>query len=434
MSLSFPERALRRAGPARSAVAAFLPAAAAVAAMLFAGTAGAAQYFYLPEMEASTEYHTNPSLATDGTPHSHSAAFVGDFGVILGARTPTSETQFRPRLILQHYTGLANLRSNEELLDFKTHRSTPKLITDLVVKYSRQDSYSTELLQAQYDPFDPNNPVVTNAGLQNVGNTVQREQVRPLIEYRYNELTGFGFNGLFVGTQYNSTIVGSQQNFDYTYARPYVRHALSATSDFAVGPFFAYYNSTAILGNNSRSDVYGLSGDYNRNLGQTYRLLMTAQVAKTDSTINQPQLTPPSIHDTQTSWTLLANLDHRLEVSNLRLTVGHDISPSTQGVLAQTDQFRVQYNRYFTNKFSGVIAVRLVDERSSGTVGTNTVDNKYGRGTFEVFYDMTRQLYFWGGYTITAQRVTGTPNVSDNTFLVGIGYKGLGPERLLRLE
>jgi len=259
---------------------------------------------------------------------------------------------------------------------------------------------------------------------------VQREQVRPLAELKLSELNGIGFNGVFVRTNYSSTFVGSQEDFNYDYLRPYFKHTFTQKTDFVVGPFYAHYDASADIGTTSRSNLYGVSADINHVWTQTIKGTLTAQVAQSKSTTLQPVF----VEDSTTSWTLLFNLDRREQTSHLRLTVGHDVSPSSQGSLAQTDQLRLQYNKFFTARLSALVAARLVYARSSQTTGTNVVDDKYGRDSFQLFYDMTREWYIWGGYTLTTQTQTPLPNAHDNSVLIGIGYQGIGPDRLLRLE
>ena len=425
MSSSFPSPKTPN-----TARAAGLAAWAASAAMLtWVRPAHGAQYFFIPQLELAGEYHSNVDLSVPPPPVTSASGYIADAATIFGIRTPTSETQIRPRVILQSFSGQSKLHSDEEHLDLKSRYTSPLNMFELTANYSRQDTFSSQLAPAQFDSFDPHNPNISGTGLIQVGNLQTQAQIRPIVEHSLSRLFVIGASAVAETTRYQTTLLGAQQDYDYGFGQIYLRRILTPTTDISAGPTFASYTSKSDGIKTIATDQYGVTFDVNHRWTQTFSGRLSAQVQRSDST----GYVPTQSKDRSTDWSLGGNVEYREQTSRVRAYLGRSISPSGIGQLARVDQFRVQYDRDFTQRLSMTAAARYLRYHTIGGA-TSGYERNYTRAFAAVNWELTRSWYVYTGYTLTLQSLLSGPSTHDNSVGIGIGYEGLGPANRLRIR
>ena len=143
--------------------------------------------------------------------------------------------------------------------------------------------------------------------------------------------------------------------------------------------------------------------------------------------------------DSTTAIGLQFNGAAKWQTSQLTYNVGRYLQPSSLGGEIAVTQFRVQYSRSFTERFSGVAAVRAARINELGNIGT---ERTRAYGQLFVHYMVTKEIYLSTGYNFGWQQVPSLTTNAQNQQVVGpnvtttnngafftIGYQGNEPAR-----
>jgi hypothetical protein len=144
-------------GPPRATRRSFLSLA-----ILASSVAGAAEYYNQPYALVSVDHHSNVDLEVDTGLRENVTGYQALLQDIFGILTPTSDTQFRPRILARQYDGRPDLSRVNEYVDGKTLIQSQRSSLELYAGASRQDSYSAETLNPQFDDFNPKAPVTAH--------------------------------------------------------------------------------------------------------------------------------------------------------------------------------------------------------------------------------------------------------------------------------
>jgi hypothetical protein len=396
------------------------PRIAVITMAVAGGSAVAADKYIVPAAELDFVQHSNPLLLANGN---SASGYLGSVEGVFGISNRLSVTELRPRIEYQSYSNRAELRHLNQYLDLNSRYASLRSEWQLVANYSRENSYTAQRTAAVYDQFDPNDPTVDATGRISVTpETYTRTQVRPNFVYHLTQRLATEINASFQKVDFSSNVPNAD-TVDY-------QDLLTVASLFwAVRPKTrlgtGYYNARYKA--DDHSDVTtgrGVSFNIEHNWSQKFTGTAAANVERT-----KVDRVGVAQDDTSNSWALSVGVVRQGQTGNLRLNAGRIFSPSSGGARSTVDQIRVQYYQQFKPLWAYTAALRAIRNREQGVVAGRN-DRDYATATVQLNHELTRTWFLTGNYSYTRQKYANSGNAAkDNSFVVGIGYRGLDPQR-----
>jgi hypothetical protein len=398
---------------------------------LLAGTsASAAEYYSQPLVTLSAEHHTNVDLEVDTGLPEHVMGYIAVLQDILGILTPTSDTQFRPRLILQRYSDRSDLSRTDEFFDGKTLIQSQRSVLELFGAASRQDSYTAETINPQFDEFNPRAPATAQSGRIDVGNWRTNVDLRPRYTYELSQRTDVGVSGEYTMANFQSQIPGSEVSFDYGLANVFIVKKLSPKTNIETG---IYASDFKTKNDTYKDDAYGLSFDINHEWTRLFTGSLTLQAERDDLRELIVGSTGREVASfSGTNFGAFLSLQYKAQVSQLRLTAGRQLVPSSAGTVEGVDQIRVQYDRHWSPRLTVTEAVIVERQRAISNIGAvNSVnDHDDVAAVLKAQWALTRTFFVEGEYRYTRLKyVTDSGPATDQQVGITFGYRGIGPQR-----
>jgi hypothetical protein len=391
-----------------------------------ATVAGAADTYFTPQLDAGVEYHTDRDMTPEGvTPlfKEDVVGYVANVGGTAGVRTQRGLTELRPRLQLLEYPDRDDLQKVNAYLDLRSQYTNLLSRWDLAGRFRREDRSEAQFVDAGYDDFDPNDPVVDSAGrISFIEETMTDWQLRPQYRRNLNERMGFGFGGFYSQAQFESdSTVTSGQDYASWQADSFLFWGLRERTQITSGLYAARFDTDD---DSNKTQGYGLSFDVDHSFSEVLSGLLAIDVERTEV----DQRSRPT--EESTNFGVSVGLVSRGEISQWRVTAGRTISPSSYGSRANVDQIRVQHLRNLSPRFRLSAALRAFRSRPQGDTVSNDGDRDYLRGELDLIWELSRTWSLSGGYSYTRQEYATDPGPGDNSvFAIRIGYTGLAPQR-----
>lgn len=405
--------------PERYAIGRTLLASAVLLALPVAALG--AETSYLPIAEVGVQTHTNRDLATGNEPKEDGEGYTAELGVDVRVRTPRSSTTVRPVVRLQEYPDSAGLEDTEFFLDLRNQFRTERGQFDLAARYSREDWFNAELPDAQFGEVIPDDPTVPQTGTATEGESRDRFNILPSYTHWFSERVGAGGSLLYEAARYDGGS-GGGTDYDYGAADAFVAWKYDARTRLQVGPYVSRYEATD---DSAKVDAYGLNATLDREWTQRIRSNFELGVYSHDAEYADPGLKDGS----ETGWMGRANVDWLSEVSRVRFGIGRAYSPSGRGVVTTDDEVRLQYDRDFSARLTGMAAARYLKDRAIGDVDQSN-DYDFWRGEIGLRYFVASNWFVSGGYQYTwREYVTATESANDSSFMLSFGYSPLKPGR-----
>lgn len=409
MSSSFPERGVKR----RYWLGLFAGAAGVV------GSAQAAQEYWVPSASVSAVHHSDILLTGADDPAVNGV--LGNLQTILGVRTPTSTTEFRPRIEFENYSDRPELRHTNVYLDLNSRSATPRNVWELNGSYAREGSYSAQRTEAAYDNFDPNDPTVDATGHVAVTKeTYTRIQLRPSYSHDFTERLGSNFGLFYQKVDFTGATVSSDSvDYQDATASGGLSYAVTPRTRVAGGVYGTRYRAE-----DDSNTTTGRGVNFSVEHNWTQRFTANADLFLERTKVDQVGV----LQDTSTnSWALNFGVVRQGQTGNLRMNVGRFFSPSTGGSRITVDQLRVQYDRRFKPLWSYTVAMRGLRNREQGT-STGRADRNYASSELSLVRDLTPTWNVSGKVAYTWQKYLSS-NISghDSQAMLSVGYTGLGP-------
>jgi hypothetical protein len=418
MSLSFPEH-LGQASMPRA-----LLSGLALAGIMVAAPTQAAQTHLQPSLEASVEQNTNRNLAINPADEADITGYIVDAQLLWSYVTPQTETQVRPRVRFQNYPDDKEIQSSEQFLDFNTrHRATERSTLELVGRYSRQDSFNSELGEAGFDDLDPDDPTEGGEGVDTLSSqTRTRAQLRPGFTHEFSEVTGFFVGSILETVRFDSD-TQDRTEFDYLELRTLVTRQLSPLTQLAIGPVASRYETRDDV---NQTDSYGLELNLDHRWSDVTRVGGGVFVRSTDVELTEGGTTES---DSTTDVGFDFNVLRRTETGRVRFRAGRTLRPSTTGNLVIRDELRLQYDHDFSERLSMTTAVRASTEETQGTSLSNR-DRDYARAELGLTWMLTPTMFVRGAYQYTWREIAEDDTSAKNhAAIVSFGYRGLARPR-----
>ncbi|MFO7278077.1 MAG: hypothetical protein DIU56_013660 [Pseudomonadota bacterium] len=383
--------------------------------------ARAADIYWTPIFSARVEGHTNRDLVPDETGEEDSSAgYIADLGLNWTAATPRSTTRIRPRIRFQDYPERDALQRLEQFLDISTRYRTLRSEFGLIGSYSRRDAYTAELAEAVFDEFDPDEPSRPETAILIADNTRTRLQLRPSFDHRITERSGIFVGATLETVEFDSELPNRQVDYDFGLVELGWRYQLDPRSQITVGPYVSRYEAQ---GDAQKADAYGMSLSWSRDWSETLSGTFTVRVERNESeTRNGLGLVSD---DSSTEFGATVDLVREGEISELRLSAGRFISPSSSGAKTTSDEIRAEYERSLSPRLAWSAAVRGMRIRSVSDV-LRASDRDYARGVLALEWAMSPTWFVGGGYEyIWSEYLNDVGSASDNAVFLSVRYRAL---------
>ncbi len=294
----------------------------------------------------------------------------------------------------------------------------------LVARYARQDSFNAEYGNANFDPFEPQNPGASDTGITYIGDTRKRLTAEPDYSFAVSERTRIGARARYDNVNYYANEdkpIGTVGLIGYDSAvfQPYLTRAFGQQLELEIGPYVSRFEADD---NSNTTDNYGLA--YRASTPGRRSGRLEARLQYEHSEIDQPQVIPPQ--DTDSNWGLELYGLRKGQVDTLRFSIGHFIVPSSTASMIETNQLRVQYDHIFTPRltFNGALRVK-----ESTRVGGMPRTSDFARAELSLRWRLTYSWFVSGGYRFAWRDSDGPgDNADDNAVFVTFGYRGREPQ------
>ena len=198
------------------------------------------------------------------------------------------------------------------------------------------------------------------------GESRDRINFSPRYEHQLSERFGLG-GALYYETS-NYDVEGGTStggvDYDFTRANLFGSWLAGPVTRVEVGPFASRYDAQD---DSRQTDAFGLSVGLKHDWSQEFK--GSVDLGYFEEDIEGVDVISDG---TDSGWTADASIERYGEVSRFRGSVGRVYSPSGRGGVTESDQFRVQYDRDWTARFSTRLAARYGQDRSRGDIETSS--------------------------------------------------------------
>jgi hypothetical protein len=407
-----------------------LRVAVAVAGALGAAQAVGADAYFQPVIEVATEYNSNRDLVDDQSTSPLKQEVMGyhaRIGGSAGIRTPRSDTRIQPRLILLEYPDRDDLeRVNGSLSLRNTYRFQRSEWTT-VASLSRQDRTTLQYLPAIVDDFDPDNPVLDDAGrVTPTPETITSFQIRPSFTHSMTQKLDFEFNGTWQTSSRDSDVAARNIDFDSWTAEAGFGWRVRPLTQVIFGGYATSYETST--GSNSTDGIGGLI-EVSHQWTPRYGGVLSVRVERTEVDARLGNGTVIEAEETNTA--ISAGLARQNEISEWRLTVGRFFSPTNYGNRSNIDQVHLEYRRRLSALSELATGVRAVRTTAQGSAVFREDDRAYFGYDLQLRRNLSRNWFVKGEYGYVWQEYRFDDEAGSGAghmVRLSVGYQGLAPQ------
>lgn len=385
----------------------------------------AADGYVVPEVTLGGERRTNPGLITGSRQEiapsdKASNAYLVEGLATLGLRSQRGLLEARPGVSFERHPDDDVYDSDKYYLKVRSNYLSLKSSFDFQGRFEQEKSYTSELVSAAYDEFDPQDPIVSGTGRVLTEATVKRFQLRPTYLYRFTPRTGVGISVVEDSKRYTGAAGFGGRNYDFYQANPYVMHSLSQRTDLQVGAFVSRFKRTD---RQNTTDAYGVSFDLKQRWTPVFTTIASIKAER--DTIDQAG----SARDKTSPWSAVLTAEKRGEIDLFRMTVGRSLWPSASGYKTQADELRFGYKHPITQRLAFDGAVRGLKVRNiGGAIGAN--DRDVVVGELSLTWLISRHWSMLVSYDYTSQKfISDDTKAHDHGVTLGFNLSGLGPQK-----
>lgn len=383
-----------------------------------AGSAAAADTYVQPRVDLRVENNDNFYLTPGGSADSDIYGYIADAQALIGIATPRSDTSMRPRVRFQEYPDSDEMERFEAFFDLRSRYTWERSEFLLLGKYDRQDSHNADQPTAEFDPLDPTDPANPGSATSLVGETRNRFEIRPEYKHDVTERVRLGVDGTYEVVRYDSDAVSTNTEYDYAAAGGSVRWKLTPVSGVNFGAYASKYEARD---DSTDTDAYGGEVGYDYRWSEVTGVEVSVFYEQNDITNFQPVRS----EDSTSGWGGGVTAYRKGEVSEWRLTAGRTFIPTGDGGKAESDQFRVQYDRDLRERLSFRGGARY-EARTMLDDGRAGNDRDYARVDLRLEWLLAPTWYINGGYSyIWQDRESDSGSADNNRLFIGFGYRGL---------
>ena len=378
---------------------------------------------FVPQLGVATEWATNRNLTVPAGPDSE--LYTATVGGDLIRRTSVSDLDFRPLVTLQHDPQITTLDSLEALVNLVGDYRTLRSESSLIAEYHRQDAYNSQYGVAAFNPLNPNGPDTAGTGEVVTGITRSSYQVTPDFSYDFSQRLNLDLSADLIAVRYSTDVPLQLVSYNSPRVDLALGWALSPITRVSLGPYYVYYKPINDTDGAIKTTTYGLGLDFWSKFSAVSQSRVTASIERNSGPAAFGQ---PSFNET--TWSLEWKGFHKFLTSNIQYSIGRFLQPDSSGGRAGSYQFRVQYNRFLTQRWSVNAAVRLTRITDIGGVAQNNDRRDRANATLAATYLMTPQWSVSAGYRYAYLKEVTSPSSADsNAIFLSLNYHGLQPPR-----
>ena len=400
-----------------------LGCAASLLGVLYGHAVSAADTYLTPGVEVGAEYHTNLQLQRESPSDEDEGGdgYFADLWAIAGIRSPRAFVELKPRVRFQEYPDHDEMERSNEYADVRAGYDTLRSSLGFVGSYQREDKVRSEVADAEFDDFDPNDPIVDESGrVESLSGQRTRMQFRPSYEYQFSERVGIGASAVYQIVDYDPPDF-SREDYDYWRADGFFTWSFSPRTRLRTGAYATEYETDNGF---NLTQSTGVSLGVEHQWSETFTATASVDVEQAD--VERADLAEKE-SSTDTGFTI--GIQRRDLVSELRLDAGRTFNPTGSGVRSEVDQVRMQYDRNLTERLRFLGAARAFRSRAQGGA-VNSSDRDYIRTDVGLGWNMTQTWSVEGRYSyIWEEFENETGDRSDNMLMLSVRYKALQPQR-----
>jgi hypothetical protein len=392
--------------------------------MVIIHSLAAQEVAFVPQGQIGAAWVSNQSLTEPPGPSGQ--VYRTTVGGDLLRRTAVSDLDFRPLISFQHSAQLNNLDSVEALVNLLSDYRTLRGEYSLVGEYHREDSYNSQYGISAFNPLNPNAPDTAGTGSIVTGNTKTTYEVAPEFAYDLTQRLSVSGSADLIAVRYSTDVAGQLVSYNSPTVDLGLGWALNPTTRITIGPYYAYYNPVNDTEGAVKTTTWGVSGDYVTKFSSVSQSRITVRVEHDTS---PAAFSVPSF--SQTIWGVEWVGFHKFLTSRIQYSIGRFLQPDSVGGRVESDQFRVQYNKLLTQRWSVTAAVRLTRNTDIGAVAIEN-DNNRDRADAQVIvgYLLTPVWSVTAGYRYAYLKdVAATTSAHSNAVNLTVSYHGLEPPR-----
>ena len=289
----------------------------------------------------------------------------------------------RPRLKFQEYPDRDDLQRVEAFLDLRSRYNWERSEFLLIGRYALQDSYNVETPSGEFDPLDPNYGNNSDSSNILVGETRQRIELNPTFNYSLTERVRAGVGLNYEDVRYDAESGQSTRtDYDFTVVDGSLAWTLTPQSEVGLAVYASQYQAKD---DSSETDAYGAGVGYTYQWSEVTGVEARLYYEKNDVTDYVPVKFEESTSGLGGSLTAY----RKLEVSDWRFSLSRQYIPTGDGGKSESDQFRLQYNRDFSERLSFLGAARY-EMRNALTETGGGDDRDYARLDLSLNWFMSR--------------------------------------------
>lgn len=396
-----------------------LGAACAVAIALCCSYANAAQYYWQPQLDVIAETNTNRDLVTKSGGQS-SEGYSASLGAIFGIATPRTQSEIRPQVRFQDYPDQPNAEETEGGIDFSSSFESARSEFDVYGRAERRDVYNAELASPRFDELNPENQISPETGrIGDAGETRDLLNLQPAFQYQLTERFQLGLRGGYEKVNYSSNALTGRVDYDYVNAGVYPTWQATERLETFVGAYATQYSSADDTLN---SDSIGASAGLSYEWSKVFSAELSLTVERTEIDDRVPVLFKDEVTSVGGRFVLV----RKAAVTDLRLEIGHLITPTGSGGMYETDQLQVQYDRRLSERLTLETAALYYRDRAMSDFDSGG-DRDYASAEVALSWNVTRTWSVFGGYRYIWQEYKQEADGAENhSVFLGVGYRGLG--------
>jgi len=342
-----------------------------------------------------------------------------DLAVLAQWRTPTAETQLRPRVRSARYPGDEDEDTDDIYLDFSTRSTGQRTEWSLRGNYAQEEVIRGGNIRVDF--ADPDLDIPEDGDTGRIDERRERDlwRIAPRFSYELSERTDIGAGLNYTDVSYSPQQAG--EALDYTDARVEVFHVYQRSPTSRIRST-AFASSFDVDENNNDTTSYGLRGRYEWDITEVYDVYVELGVQENDEEADGNN----QVDNSSTGILFDAGFRRQWERTQFRIAGGRSVQPSGTGFLREVDRIRLNLRHDFQPRWFGELGG--VFQTTDGLDDDNGFDQRdYYQVRGLVGYQLTQSWTVEATYSFTRQDYENTPGEADrNEVFLTVNYQPRG--------
>ncbi len=244
--------------------------------------------------------------------------------------------------------------------------------------------------------------------------------ITPQFAYSLFENTQLITGISYTDVEFPNTIPASLTEYDFKSANIGVSHSIDDRSAVSLTVFHSMYEADTF---DNDVDTTGANLRYSTVLSEFWSVF--AGIGYRDSKFKNV-VGGATVRDDDTGALYEAGATRRSELSEMQFTLSNELQPSASGNINERTEYRFDYRRLFTERFTGRLKFLWLENESVNS-NNDSNDREYWSAEIIGEYRLTPSWYLTGRYRHRDQEFDNTANSFDaesDAVIIGIRYSG----------